>query len=83
MLYDAYSHKLLKLRKNTLSHLNIMIVGSVGSGKTTFVRTFCETLKHDVIQGSFRESKPMVLKNSLHPTDELYTVSMYIEENGQ
>lgn len=83
MLYNAYSHKLSKSRKDTLSYLNVMVVGSVGSGKTAFVRTFCETLKHDVIQGSFKESKPMVLKDPLRPTDELYTVSMHIEENGR
>ncbi|KAF1800753.1 Septin-domain-containing protein [Mucor lusitanicus] len=83
MLYNAYSHKLSKSRKDTLSYLNVMVVGSIGSGKTAFVRTFCETLKHDVIQGSFKESKPMVLKDPLRPTDELYTVSMHIEENGQ
>ncbi|CEP17675.1 hypothetical protein [Parasitella parasitica] len=83
MLYNAYSHKLSKSRKDTLSYLNVMVVGSVGSGKTAFVRTFCETLKHDVIQGSFKESKPMVLKDPLRSTDELYTVSMHIEENGQ
>lgn len=83
MLHDAYSHKLSKSRKDTLSYLNVMVVGSVGSGKTVFVRTFCGTLKHDVIQGSFKESKPMALKGSLRPTDELYTVSMHIEENGQ
>ncbi|KAI8639463.1 Septin-domain-containing protein [Parasitella parasitica] len=83
MLYNAYSHKLSKSRKDTLSYLNVMVVGSVGSGKTAFVRTFCETLKHDVIQGTLKESKPMVLKDPLRSTDELYTVSMHIEENGQ
>ncbi|KAK4512549.1 ribosomal protein L36 [Mucor velutinosus] len=83
MLYNAYSHKLSKSRRNTLSYLNVMVVGSVGSGKTVFVRTFCETLKHDVIQGSFQESKPMVLRDPLRLTDELYTVSMHIVENGQ
>ncbi|KAG2203268.1 hypothetical protein INT47_000188 [Mucor saturninus] len=60
-----------------------MVVGSAGSGKTAFIRTFCETLTHDVIQGSYRESKSMVLNDPLQPTTELYTVSMHIQEQGQ
>lgn len=86
MLYNAYSQKLSgnsRSRKDPVSYLNIMVVGSAGSGKTAFVRTFCETLTHDVIQGSYRESKSMVLNDPLQPTKELYTVSMHIQDHGR
>lgn len=92
MLYNAYNQKLsgshsrsksTRSRKDPVSYLNIMVVGSIGSGKTAFVRTFCETLKHDIIQGSYKESKPMVMKEPLQSTRELYKVSMHIEDNGQ
>jgi cell division control protein 11 len=89
MLYNAYSQKLsghsrsTRSRKDPVSYLNIMVVGTIGSGKTAFIRTFCETLKHDIIQGSYKESQPMVMNEPLQPTRELYTVSMHIEERGQ
>lgn len=86
MLYNAYSQKLSgssRSRKDPVSYLNVMVVGSTGLGKTAFVRTFCETLKQDVIQGSYRESKFMVLNEPLRTTRELYTVSMHIQERGQ
>lgn len=86
MLYNTYSQKLSggsRSRKDPVSYLNIMVVGSAGLGKTAFVRTFCETLKQDVIQGSYRESKFMVLNEPLRTTRELYTVSMHIQERGQ
>ncbi|GAA5797541.1 Septin-domain-containing protein [Helicostylum pulchrum] len=86
MLYNAYSQKLSgssRSRKDPVSYLNIMVVGSAGLGKTAFVRTFCETLKQDVIQGSYRESKFMVLNEPLRTTRELYTVSMHIQERGR
>lgn len=85
MLYNAYSQKLPgKSRKDNVSYLNIMVLGSAGSGKTAFVRTFCETLKNDIIPGSYRESIGKVLQHPLKSTRELYTVSMHVEEdNGQ
>lgn len=85
MLYNAYSQKLPgKSRKDNVSYLNIMVLGSAGSGKTAFVRTFCETLKNDIIPGSYRESIGKVLHQPLKSTRELYTVSMHVEEdNGQ
>lgn len=86
MLYNAYSQKLSgnsRSRKDPVSYLNIMVVGATGLGKTAFIRTFCETLKNEVIQGSFRESKFMVLNEPLRATSELYTVSMQIQESGR
>lgn len=86
MLYSAYSQKIsspARSRKEPVSYLNIMVVGQAGTGKTAFVRTLCERLKHNIIQGTLKESKPMVLKDALRPTDDLYTVSMHVEENGE
>ncbi|ORX59571.1 cell division/GTP binding protein [Hesseltinella vesiculosa] len=86
MLYNAYSQKLAgssRTRKEATSYLNVMVVGASGTGKTAFVRTFCERMKNQVIQGTFKESKPMVLKDTLRSTDELYSVSMHFEEDGQ
>ncbi|RCI06702.1 hypothetical protein CU098_009052 [Rhizopus stolonifer] len=86
MLYNVYSEKMsirTKSKKDPISYFNIMVVGASGSGKTAFVRTLCETLKNEVIEGSYKESKPMALKNSLEPTEGLYTVSMQIEKEGQ
>ena len=86
MLYNAYSQKLsghARSRKDPISYLNIMVVGSVGSGKTAFVRTFCETLKSEIIPGSYKESQHMILDRPLQSTRELYTVSMHVEEEYQ
>ncbi|KAI7886947.1 cell division/GTP binding protein [Lichtheimia hyalospora FSU 10163] len=86
MLYSAYSQKIsspARSRKEPVSYLNIMVVGQAGTGKTAFVRTLCESLKHNIIQGTLKESKPMVLKDVLRPTDDLYTVSMHVEEEGE
>ncbi|OAD70198.1 hypothetical protein PHYBLDRAFT_115453 [Phycomyces blakesleeanus NRRL 1555(-)] len=66
-----------------MSYLNVILVGPTSSGKTAFMRTLCERMKHNIIQGTFRESKPMVLKEPIRPTEELYSVSMHIEEHGQ
>ncbi|KAL0090025.1 Septin-domain-containing protein [Phycomyces blakesleeanus] len=86
MLYNAYSQKLtgqVRSRKDPMSYLNVILVGPTSSGKTAFMRTLCERMKHNIIQGTFRESKPMVLKEPIRPTEELYSVSMHIEEHGQ
>ncbi|KAI8391685.1 Septin-type guanine nucleotide-binding (G) domain-containing protein, partial [Radiomyces spectabilis] len=70
-------------RKEPASYLNIMVVGPSGSGKTVFVRTLCERMKQNIVPNTYKESKPMVLKEPLRNTEELYSVSMHIEENGQ
>ncbi|KAI9023755.1 Septin-domain-containing protein [Phycomyces nitens] len=86
MLYNAYSQKLtgqVRSRKDPMSYLNVILVGPTSSGKTAFMRTLCERMKHNIIRGTFKESKPMVLKDPIRPTEELYSVSMHIEEHGQ
>ncbi|KAI8137945.1 Septin-domain-containing protein, partial [Fennellomyces sp. T-0311] len=70
-------------RKEPISYLNIMVVGHAGTGKTMFVRTLCERLKCNMIQGTLKESRPMVLKEPLRATEDLYSVSMHVEENGE
>ncbi|KAI8344886.1 Septin-type guanine nucleotide-binding (G) domain-containing protein [Choanephora cucurbitarum] len=70
-------------KKDTTIYMNVMVVGASGSGKTAFVRTFCETLKDEVIKGSFQESKPMILKGPIESTECLYTVSMEIQREDE
>ncbi|KAI8885326.1 Septin-domain-containing protein [Backusella circina FSU 941] len=68
-----------KSRRNTIHHLNLMVVGSEGTGKTSFIRTFYETLtKEDII--SFQESTPMLLKNPVQPTQEITSISMQMRD---
>lgn len=67
-------------QKNASTKLNLIVMGQTSSGKTAFVRTMCEYLKHAVIQGTFKESTPMVLKDPLEPTEATYSVSMEIEQ---
>lgn len=86
MLYNAYSQELngqARSRKDPVSYLNIMMVGRSGTGKTSFVRTFCERMKPNIIHGTLRESKLMALEDTLRATEELYSISMHIEENGE
>ncbi|KAI9243825.1 Septin-domain-containing protein [Phascolomyces articulosus] len=88
MLYNAYSQRLsgqqtARSRKESVPHLNVMVVGKAGAGKTMFVRTLCERLKCNIIQGTFKESKSMALKEQLRATEDFYSVSMYVEENGE
>ncbi|KAI8987011.1 Septin-domain-containing protein [Pilobolus umbonatus] len=86
MLYNTYSQKLsgrTRSRKDPVYYLNMMVVGQSGSGKTSFIRTFYETMKCLVIEDSFKESKSSVMKDLLQPTEELYTISMLTEEDGQ
>lgn len=66
-------------QKNASTKLNLIVMGQTSSGKTAFVRTMCEYLRSTVIQGTFKESIPMVLKNPLEPTTATYSVSMDIE----
>ncbi|KAI7883776.1 cell division/GTP binding protein [Lichtheimia hyalospora FSU 10163] len=61
--------------------LNLIVMGQTSSGKTTFVRTMCEYLGSSVIQGTLKESTPMVLKDTLEPTQATYSVSMEIEQD--
>ncbi|KAI9317540.1 Septin-domain-containing protein [Dichotomocladium elegans] len=69
-------------RKDPIPNLNVMLVGQTGAGKTTFLRTLCEDLKSSVVQGTFKESKPMALTDALQPTEEFYSVSMHLEGPG-
>ena len=88
MLYNAYSQKLSgqrtsRSRKDPISYFNIMVVGHAGTGKTMFIRTLCERLKPSIVQGTLKESRPMALKEQLRATEDLYSVSMHVEENGE
>ncbi|KAI8371076.1 Septin-domain-containing protein [Blakeslea trispora] len=70
-------------KRDATVYMNVMVVGASGSGKTAFIRTFCETLRDEVIEGSFQESKPMVLRGPIESTESLYTVSMEIQRNDE
>ncbi|KAI7861972.1 Septin-domain-containing protein, partial [Spinellus fusiger] len=70
-------------RREPMSYLNIILVGPLGCGKTAFLRTLCESMKNNIIQGTYKESKSMALKEPLSHTQEFYSVSMHIEENGE
>ncbi|KAG1471383.1 hypothetical protein G6F56_002152 [Rhizopus delemar] len=83
MLYSQKISHHTRFKKESLSYLNIMVVGPAGSGKTSFVRTFSETLKPNVIQGTLKESQQKAMKGCAQPTEELYTVSMHIEEESR
>ncbi|KAI9496066.1 Septin-type guanine nucleotide-binding (G) domain-containing protein [Zychaea mexicana] len=88
MLYNAYSQKLsgqqtARSRKEPISYFNVMVAGQAGTGKTMFVRTLCERLKCNIIQGTLEESRPMVLKEQLRATEDFYSVSMHVEEDGE
>ena len=88
MLYNAYSQKLsgqqtIRSRKEPVSYLNVMVVGQAGTGKTMFVRTLCERLKSNIIQGTLKESRSMALKEPLRPTEDYNSISMHVEENGE
>ncbi|KAG0169799.1 Ca(2+)-dependent cysteine protease [Apophysomyces sp. BC1015] len=72
-----------KSRKEAVSHLNVMVVGMTGSGKSAFVKTLYERMKYNIIQGTYRESKLAVMKEPLQKTEDLYSISMQLEENGQ
>jgi cell division control protein 11 len=71
-----------KSRKEPASNLNIIVIGATGCGKTMFTRTLCERVKGYQVQGSFRESSPRVLQGPLKPTQELYSVSMQLEQSA-
>ncbi|KAG1055926.1 hypothetical protein G6F43_002142 [Rhizopus delemar] len=83
MLYSQKLSQNSYSKKESITSFNIMIVGATGSGKTSFIRTFCEFLKQDIIQGTYKETGNKALKNSLQSTEEIYTTSMHIEENGK
>ncbi|KAG1450690.1 hypothetical protein G6F56_008273 [Rhizopus delemar] len=81
MTYTQTIDRSTHSKKEQISYFNILIVGATNSGKTSFVRTFCEILKPIVIRGTFKESKDKILLGSLKRTDEIYTVSMEIEQD--
>ena len=83
MLYSQKLSQNSHSKKESITSFNIMIVGATGSGKTSFIRTFCEFLKQDIIQGTYKETGNKALKSSLQSTKEIYTTSMHIEENGK
>ncbi|ORZ09793.1 Septin-domain-containing protein [Absidia repens] len=68
-----------KCRKDTISFLNIIVIGKENTGKTAFVRTLCERTKELMVPDTFKESSPNVLQAPLKPTEELYSVSMQLE----
>ncbi|ORY95822.1 Septin-domain-containing protein [Syncephalastrum racemosum] len=86
MLYNAYSQELngqARSRKEPISYLNVMLIGRSGTGKTSFLRTFYEQAKQSIIQGTLKTSKPSALSDTICATEELYSISMHIEENGE
>ncbi|KAI9277578.1 Septin-type guanine nucleotide-binding (G) domain-containing protein [Sporodiniella umbellata] len=70
-------------KKEHISYFNIIVAGASNTGKTSFIRTFCEMLKPSTIQGTFRESRPKTLTDTIRCTEEMYTVSMEIEKDDQ
>lgn len=83
MLYSQKLSQNVRAKKDNVTYLNIMVVGMPGFGKTSFIRTFCEALKQDMIQGTYKESKHKALKGPVQSTEELYTISMHIEQDGK
>ncbi|KAI8072653.1 Septin-type guanine nucleotide-binding (G) domain-containing protein [Gongronella butleri] len=84
MLYNAYNQKVTEpSRRDSIAYLNVMVVGAAGTGKTAFVRTLTERMKVHMIPGTYKETKPNALKGPVRSTDELYSVSMHLDENGR
>ncbi|ORE08232.1 cell division/GTP binding protein [Rhizopus microsporus var. microsporus] len=83
MLYSQKLSQNARAKKDNVTYLNIMVVGMSDFGKTSFIRTFCEALKQDMIQGTYKESKHKALKGPVQLTEELYTISMQIEQDGK
>jgi cell division control protein 11 len=68
-----------KSRKNSIHYLNLMMVGLAGTGKTSFMRTFYETIAQEDIL-SLQESRPRLLKDAVQPTQEITRVSIQIRD---
>ncbi|EIE78995.1 hypothetical protein G6F46_010000 [Rhizopus delemar] len=83
MLYSQKISHHSRSKKDAVSYLNVIVVGAAGSGKTCFIRTLYEALRQDMIQGTFKESKHKSLKGCVEPTEEMYTISMQIEDGGR
>jgi cell division control protein 11 len=83
MLYSQKISYHSRSKKDAVSYLNVIVVGAAGSGKTCFIRTLYEALRQDMIQGTFKESKHKSLKGCVEPTEEMYTISMHIEDGGR
>jgi cell division control protein 11 len=56
-----------------------MMVGLSGTGKTSFMRTFYETIAQEDIL-SFQESRPMLLKDAVQPTQEITRISIQMRD---
>lgn len=66
-------------RKNAVVQFNLMVVGFAGLGKTSFLRTFCDTLS---VKKAEQRDVPQ-LQGPVEKTTKSYSMTFDIEEEGE
>ncbi|RUS15023.1 Septin-domain-containing protein [Jimgerdemannia flammicorona] len=69
----------IRSRKNAIIQLNLMVVGMTGLGKTSFIRTFCETL----VTRKIEQKQIPALQGPVGKTIDSYSMTFDIEEEGE